>query len=137
MFGGVLAGPRTGDRKSSCGAARRAVAVSGRGNGEKEGEREREKKRSPLLDGLTGTSDTFVPGTSTGGRLDDGRCKIDVFQEAGLLLGSDRDDDRLRLIKYAANHPEGVPLPKIVRDVLGKTGPVDPGDRDYQLARRF
>ena len=113
------------------------MAVSGRGDGEKEGEREREKKRSPLLEGLTRTTDAFVPGTSTGGRLDDGRCKIDVFQEVGLLLGNDRDDDRLRLIKYAANHPEGVPLPKIVRDVFGKTGPVDPGDRDYQLARRF
>lgn len=137
MFGGVLAGPRTGDRKSSCSAVRGAVAVSGRGDGEKEGEREREKKRSPLLEGFTGSSDAFVPGTSTGGRLDDGRCKIDVFQEAGLLLGNDRDDDRLRLIKYAANHPEGVPLPKVVRDVFGKTGPVDPGDRDYQLARRF
>ena len=78
---------------------------------------------------------TFVPGTSTGGRLVEDRCKIDVFQGAGLLLGNARDDDRLRLIKYAANHPEGVPLPKIVRDVFRKSGPVDPGDRDYQLAR--
>ena len=110
--------------------------MSGRGDGEKEGERER-KKRSPLLEGLTGTSDEFVPGTLTGGRLDDGRCKIDVFQKAGLLLRNDRDDDRLRLIKYAANHPEGIPLPKIVRDVFGKTCPMGPGDRDYQLAHRF
>lgn len=104
---------------------------------EKEGEREGEKKQRPLLDGLTGSSDAFAAGTSTGGRLVEDRCKIDVFQDAGLLLGNARDDDRLRLIKYAANHPEGVPLPKIVRDVFGKTGPVDPGDRDYQLARRF
>jgi hypothetical protein len=54
-----------------------------------------------------------------------------------LLLGNSRDDDRLRLAKYVANHPEGVPLPKIVRDVFGKTGPVTPADSDYQLARRF
>ena len=104
---------------------------------EKEGEREGEKKHRPLLDGLTGSSDAFAAGTSTGGRLVEDRCKIGVFQDAGLLLGNARDDDRLRLIKYAANHPEGVPLPKIVRDVFGKTGPVNPADSDYQLARRF
>src|SRR5699024_4931343 len=69
--------------------------------------------------------------------LDEDQCKIAVFEEAGLLLGNSRDDDRLRLAKYAANHPEGVPLPKIVRDVFGKTGPVNPADSDYQLARRF
>ncbi len=108
------------------------VAVSD----EKEGEREREKKQEPLLEGLTGTSDEFV-GSSTGARLDEDQCKIAVFEEAGLLLGNSRDDDRLRLAKYAANHPEGVPLPKIVRDVFGKTGPVNPADSDYQLARRF
>jgi hypothetical protein len=108
------------------------VAVSD----EKEGEREREKKQEPLLEGLTGTSDEFV-GSSTGQRLDEDQCKIAVFEEAGLLLGNARDDDRLRLAKYAANHPEGVPLPKIVRDVFGKTGPVNPADSDYQLARRF
>lgn len=106
------------------------------GRGEKEGEREREKKREPLLEGLTGMSDEFV-GSSTAQRLDEDQCKIAVFEEAGLLLGNDRDDDRLRFAKYAANHPEGVPLPKIVRDVFGKTGPVNPGDPDYQLARRF
>lgn len=105
-------------------------------NGEKEGEREREKKRELLLEGLTGASDHFV-ATSTAQRLDEDQCKIAVFEEAGLLLGNARDDDRLRLAKYAANHPEGVPLPKIVRDVFGKTGPVNPGDSDYQLARRF
>lgn len=104
---------------------------------EKEGEREREKKQNPLLEGLTGGSDEFVPSTSTGRRLDEGRCKIATLEDAGLLLGNDRDDDRLRLAKYVLHHPEGVPLPQIVRDVFGKTGPVNPGDSDYQLARRF
>jgi hypothetical protein len=108
------------------------VAVSG----EKDGEREGEKKQRPLVEGLTGTSDEFV-GSSTGQRLDEDQCKIATFRDAGLLLGNDRDDDRLRLAKYALNHPEGVLLPQIVRDVFGKRGPVNPGDADYQLARRF
>lgn len=105
-------------------------------SGEKEGEREREKNEEPVLEGLEGTSDKFV-GTSTGARLDENECKIGVFEEEGLLFGNSRDDDRLRLMKYAANHPEGVPLSQIVRDVFGKMGPADPGDADYQLARRF
>ncbi|PSP90799.1 hypothetical protein BRC90_00005 [Halobacteriales archaeon QS_4_69_34] len=58
--------------------------------------------------------------------------------DAGLLLGDSlRDDDRLRLIHYTVTHPEGVPISVIWRDVFGRSGPVDPGDADYQFARRF
>ena len=60
-----------------------------------------------------------------------------VLEDAGLLVGTDRDADRLRLIKHALNHPEGALLPEIWRDVFGRTGPVDPADRDYQFIRRF
>jgi hypothetical protein len=64
-------------------------------------------------------------------------CKIDTPDNHPLFLGNHRDDDRLRLIRYAIDSPEGVPLSKVVRDVFGKTGPVRPGDPDYQFARRF
>ena len=106
------------------------------GRDEKEGEREREKKQNPLLEGLEGSSDHWV-SSSTAEKLDDSACKIALTGEDGPLLGNHRDDDRLRLIRYILHHPEGAPISQIWRDVFGKTGPADPGDSDYQFARRF
>lgn len=88
-----------------------------------------------LLEGLTGSE--LATGTGTGQRLADDRCKIDTLENKGILLGNHRDDDRLRLIKYSVNHPEGAPIAQCWRDVFGRTGPVDPADSDYQLTRRF
>jgi hypothetical protein len=87
------------------------------------------RDQSPLWRGLTGerSGDTDLPEL----------CKIDTVENTPLLRGGRRDDDRVRLMRYCVNHPEGVPLPKIVRDVFGKTGAVQPADKDYQFARRF
>jgi hypothetical protein len=90
--------------------------------------------RDPIVEGLTGTS--FAP-PQTGDALANDQCKIGVLHEAGLLLDSDRDDDRLRLIRYVLDRPESALFAEIWRDVFGKTGPVDPSDPDYQLVRRF
>lgn len=88
-----------------------------------------ESTRSPLVEGLTGERN-YEPEIPE-------LCKIDTLQDTPLFVGGSRDPDRVRLIKYTLEHPEGVPLPKVVRDVFGKKGPVNAGDRDYQLARRF
>lgn len=85
--------------------------------------------RSPLIEGLTGERN-YEPEIPE-------LCKTDTLQDTPLFVGGSRDPDRARLIKYVLEHPEGVPFPKIVRDVFGKKGPVDAGDRDYQLTRRF
>ena len=90
--------------------------------------------RDPTVEGLSGTS---WGQPQSGNALEDDRCKIGVLHEAGLLLDSDRDDDRLRLIRYVLNHPERTLFAEIWRDVFGNSGPVDPSDPDYQLVRRF
>lgn len=90
--------------------------------------------RDPLLEGLTGSP---LGGSETGHRLNEVECKIPTLEKEGLLLGNDRDDDRIRLIRYIVDHPEGAPISQIWRDVFGRSGPVDPGDADYQFTRRF
>lgn len=69
--------------------------------------------------------------------LGKGRCKIDPLREAGLLVGTDRDADRIKLVRYVLSHPESVPIAQVWRHVFGHDGPVDPADADYQLTRRF
>ena len=49
--------------------------------------------------------------------------------------GTQREAAKWRLFEYVRHEAAGVPLAKVVGDVFG--GDADPGDRDYQLARRF
>ena len=49
--------------------------------------------------------------------------------------GSRRAGEKWRLFEYVRRAPEGTPLVKIAGDVFGAD--VEPGDADYQLARRF
>lgn len=90
---------------------------------------------SPMAEGLLGGSTGSVSGL--GERLsvrNDGASG--VLQDAGLLGGGGRDRDRLRLIKYAVNHSEGVAIAKAVKDVFGKDS-TGGDDADYQVARRL
>lgn len=49
--------------------------------------------------------------------------------------GKPRAADKDRLYQYVRSMPDGAPIRKVVSDVFGDG--VDPGDADYQLARRF
>lgn len=90
---------------------------------------------SPMAEGLLGGSTGSVSGL--GERLSVRNDEATgVLQDAGLLGGGGRDRDRLRLIKYVVNHPEGVAIAKAVKDVFGKDS-TGGGDPDYQVARRL
>ena len=49
--------------------------------------------------------------------------------------GTERQGEKWRLFEYVRYEAAGVPLSKVVSDVFGADS--KPGDRDYQLARRF
>jgi len=97
------------------------------------GDRAEPRCKTPALVDTLSENDLLGAGVGDLDDLDDDELELEL---------TERDADRVRLVKFLASHPSGVALKTLVSLVLkgqqpGRCQRIDGSDSDYQFARRF